>query len=104
MTHRFGTWTTAQRDELGRVITGQAKAQIENDPELREMVDWMLAACGLAPSIPLYSLVFLVSVIATQDPVAFEAARAAQQDKCPEGGDHECDEEGVCLGCGKKVR
>jgi hypothetical protein len=24
--------------------------------------------------------------------------------ECPEGGDHECDEDGVCLGCGRQVR
>jgi hypothetical protein len=23
---------------------------------------------------------------------------------CPEGGEHECDEDGVCLGCGRRVR
>jgi hypothetical protein len=22
------------------------------------------------------------------------------EDQCPDGGEHECDDEGVCLGCG----
>lgn len=36
---------------------------------------------------------------------AMEAAAAATADiACPEGGEHECDDEGVCLGCGRKVR
>lgn len=25
-------------------------------------------------------------------------------ERCPEGGEHECDEDGVCLGCGRMVR
>lgn len=25
-------------------------------------------------------------------------------DPCPEGGDHEADEDGICLGCGQQVR
>lgn len=62
MTHT-SNWTPEQRAELVAIVREQAQAQIEADPELRAMVDWMLEASGIAPSPEAYRLVFLVSAV-----------------------------------------
>lgn len=98
--HPFVNWTAEQRAEMLRTIADQAHRQIERDPELRAVVDWMIEACELEPSVSLYRLVFLASVVMDQASRFEEAA----PDECPEGGEHECDEDGVCLGCGRQVR
>lgn len=59
----LGNWTAEQRAELVAIVKTQAQAQIESDPELRAMVDWMIEAVGMEPSSRLYSLVFLVSAV-----------------------------------------
>lgn len=66
MSSRFDdNWTPQQREELVRLVNEQAEAQIEGDAEMREMVDWAITACGLAPSPEAYRLVFLISAMLT---------------------------------------
>lgn len=66
MPGRFSNWTMEQRNEISALVASQALVQIEGDPELREIVDWMLDVCGLQPQPALYRLVFLATVIAAQ--------------------------------------
>jgi hypothetical protein len=60
---RLGNWTAEQRVELVALVREQAQRQIEGDPELREMVDWMVYAAGMQPSPEAYRLVFLASAV-----------------------------------------
>ncbi|HEV7913021.1 MAG TPA: hypothetical protein VGP22_04595 [Albitalea sp.] len=64
-THRFESWTPAQRAVLVETIAQQAM-QIEGDAELRSMVDWLIDACGLQPCPQLYRLALLSAVIVQQ--------------------------------------
>jgi hypothetical protein len=70
-----GHWTPEQRAELLRVVSEQALLQIEQDPQLRRMTDWMIESCGLTPSPELYRLVFLTSVVASLGDAPGEAGR-----------------------------
>lgn len=56
-------WTPEQRAELVALVREQAQAQTEGDPELRAMVDWMIKAAGMTPSLEAYRLVFLASAV-----------------------------------------
>lgn len=56
-------WTPEQRAELVATVKEQAQQQIEADPEMRAMVDWMVEASGMQPSAEAYRLVFLVSTV-----------------------------------------
>lgn len=60
-----GNWTPAQRAELLKMVSEQAIEQIERDPELRAMADWMIESCDLKPSPELYRLLLLNSSIMT---------------------------------------
>lgn len=62
MNARFSAWTPEQRANLARVLRGQAE-ELEQDPELRDMADWMIEACGLTPSPETRQLVLLSSIV-----------------------------------------
>lgn len=56
-------WTPEQRADLVALVRAKAVEQIEGDTEMREMVDWMIEACGLTPTPELYRLVLLSSIV-----------------------------------------
>lgn len=60
---RFGNWTPEQRAALVAMVRENAVEQIEGDPELRTMIDWMIAVAGLLPPPAAYRLAFLVSCV-----------------------------------------
>lgn len=60
-------WTPERRAELTATLKTKV-SELEQDKELRDIADWMIEACGLAPSHEHYQLVVLASILVSCTP------------------------------------